>query len=355
MAGDRLVYDDKRSALFQDGKLVEYICDMPAEALHIGAICHARITQIFPKQKRANCQLADGQMASLRLDGKSKALAGDLIWVTLSAMPRQQKPWQAEQGISRAGHLIVLHCGKTEVRSSHKSKDEITPDFLAAIAKALPAGWGGVLKRNAQQASLQDVLDEIDKLLAPLAPISESLADIAAGKAVPSLVGKTGVLYHGDLGKLLLTLAAPTAELVYDSDAITWDEIDYQAEQASKTNVILDNGAELSIEPTKALIAVDVDSAASKLAPLALAKFAAPEIMRLIRLASYSGVIVIDMPRLAFRDMAPILDEMRRLSFYDSRHPDVLGLSRAGLIELVVRHRLAPLSSRLHAQDGIAR
>ena len=116
--------------------------------------------------------------------------------------------------------------------------------------------------------------------------------------------------------------------------------------------VHLANGAVLSFEPTKALIAVDVDSAASKLAPLALARAVAPEIMRLIRLNSYSGVIVVDMPRLAFKDMAPVIEVMRDAARHDMRHPDVLGISRAGLIELVVRHRLAPLANRLDGPKG---
>lgn len=337
-----LVYDEGRAALFQQGKLAEYIVNPPEDGLSLGAICLARIAQTFPKQKRANCQLANGVMASFRMDDGGKLASGglasgDLAYVTLSAMGRQNKPWQAEQGINRAGRLIVLHHGKQGVRLSHKAKGQIDEAVISAVSEALPEGWGAVLKRASIGAGIEAVTDEIRALLAPLAmPLH-----------LDRLQTEPSYLYHGDDAKLMLSLAAPEAMMRYEDDEVTWHDIEDDARDACEREVVLSNGAVLSFEVTKALIAVDVDSAASKLAPLALAKAVAPEIMRLIRLASYSGVIVVDMPRLAYKDMAPVIDVMREAAADDVRHPDVLGISRAGLIELVVRHRLAPLASRL--------
>ena len=49
------------------------------------------------------------------------------------------------------------------------------------------------------------------------------------------------------------------------------------------------------------------------------------------------------------KDMGAILSIMRKAAARDIRNPDVLGISRAGLIEIVVRHRLSPLAERLTA------
>ena len=339
MTKAELIYHEDGAALFEHGRLVEYIKNPPPNSLSVGAICLARITQLFPKQKRGQCQLPSGEVASLRLDNTQDYLSGALMWVTLTAMGRQHKPWQAESGISRAGRLIVLHHGLDEVRVSHKAKGAIDESIIAQVRAALPNGWGAVLKRASAAASAEMIQDEIAALLAPLT------LPIGSG----SYPDAPSCLYQGDSPQVMLSIAAPDATLRYDDEAALWDEIEDAAYEAAERDILLDNGARLSFEATQALLAVDVDSGTSKLGPLALARATAPEIMRIIRLASYSGVIVIDMPRLAFKDMAAILDEMRDLAQNDIRHPDILGVSRAGLIEMIVRHRLAPLSARLSA------
>lgn len=335
-----LVYDEGRAALFEDGQLVEYMGQDDPNDYAIGAIVHARITQMFPKQKRAQCQLEGGQIASFRVDDKARLTAGQLCWITLSAMARQHKPWQAEQGISRAGRLIVLHHGTQAVRLSHKAKGQIDETIISAVSEALPEGWGAVLKRASIGTTPSAIITEMSRLLTPLTLPVDLRAEAATSLCI----------YRGDDAKETLTLSCgPDMIARHDSDSAAWDEIEDSAKDACEREVILPNGAVLHFEQTQALMAVDVDSASSQLAPLALAKYCAPQIMRHIRLASYSGVIVVDMPRLGMKDMGGILDIMRKAAARDIRNPDVLGVSRAGLIEIVVRHRLSPLAERLTA------
>ena len=335
-----LLYNDAIAALFEDGTIVEYMPEMASHHYGVGAICLARITQIFNKQNRAQCQLETGEIASFRLSDKVKLVSGELCWVTLSAMGRQQKPWQAEQGISRAGRLIVLHHNRQGVRVSHKAKGAFDEAQLTQIEAILPDGWGAVLKRASFAAAMDEIIAEIDQLSNPLANRLEA--------ALRSQAPMT--LFYGDKGKDYLALAASRdVKERFVADGHEWDEIEDSARQACEAEVVLPNGAVLQFDQTRALMAVDVDSAASKLSPLALARYVAPHIMRLIRLASYSGVILVDMPRLGTQDMAGILEMMRQEAQKDIRHPDVLGVSRAGLIEIVVRHRLSPLIERLAA------
>ena len=333
-----LIYNDVTAALFEDGRLVEYMPEAVPDHYGIGAICHARVTQIFKKQNRAQCQLESGEIASFRLSRKTNLVSGDLCWVTVSAMARQQKPWQAEEGISRAGRLIVLHYDSQGVRASHKAKGAFDEAHLTQIAKALPDGWGAVLKRASFAASIDEITAEIEKLVQPvLAGLDDALRSQAPM-----------TLYQGDKGQDYLALTAgPELQMRFDDDKDDWEEFEDLARHACEPEVILPNGAVLQFDQTRALLAVDVDSATSKLGPLACAQYVAPHIMRLIRLASYSGVILVDMPRLGIQDMAGILEVMRQEAQKDIRHPDVLGVSRAGLIEIVVRHRLSPLKERL--------
>ena len=333
-----LFYDDSRAALFEDGQLVDYWPSDTQSPYGIGAIHYARVTQLFAKQNRANCQLDTGEIASVRFSAKDKLTAGQLCWITLSAMPRQHKPWQAELGISRAGRLIVMHYGQDTLRVSHKAKEAIDDALLRTLKAALPDGWGAVLKRASLDASTDDIIAEMTRLVSAL---PDPLPDVRHHN-------QPFCFYHGETGRDYVTLGAlANHERRRLDDAVRWDEISAEAKLACEQVVSLSNGAVLTVEQTQAVLAIDVDSAQSRLSPLALARAVAPHIMRLIRLAHYSGVIVIDMPRLGFSDMTAILAEMRHHATRDIRHPDVLGVSRAGLIEIVVRHRLSRLSERM--------
>lgn len=335
MIKSELFYDDDRGALFEDGKLVEY---WPAsqDDYHIGAICILRITQIFKKQKRAQCQLPNGALVSFRLTDAKGLSVGSFCWITLTAQPRQHKPWQAEQGISRAGKYIVLHYGASGLRISHKAKGNIDTKWLDEVKTHLPDGWGGVLKRASAGVSAEDIVAEIKLLTKGI--------DLPP----PASITEPKIIYNGDSGYDLYCLAAaPHTILQQQSDNVFWQEIEEQVAEACSQNITLPSGARLSFELTQALTAVDVDSATSQLAPAALAKHVAPEIMRFIRLACYSGIIIVDMPRMGTKDIAEVLEVMRSCATKDMRHPDVLGVSRAGLIEIVVRHRLAYLGDRV--------
>ncbi|MGC6516503.1 MAG: ribonuclease E/G [Candidatus Puniceispirillaceae bacterium] len=339
----QLVYDEGRAALIEDGKVADYVplAGLKAGDYRIGAILKARITQVFAKQNRAQCQLPDGQIASFRLAGKSNGQSGKLVsgaycWITLSAMPRQHKPWQAEFGISRAGHMIVLHYGTRGVRLSHKAKGVVDDGVINALSSVLPEGWGAVIKRAGIGASAAYICEEALYLL----------QDITT--PLPDHEHKMAVAYDGDMPYGLLRYGVPEGGIQrQETDADFWAELEDEALDCCERVINLASGAVITIEHTQALIAIDVDSGTAKLSPFALAKQVMPEIMRVIRLASYSGVIVIDLPRLGIAHKQEIVDEVRECAIKDSRHPDILGFSRAGLLEVVVRHRLSLLKDRV--------
>ena len=92
MRGDELIYSDNVAALFHKGQLVDYWPHpLGNESEYsIGALLQERITSVSAPQNRAICQLPNGELASFRLPTKSKYVVGDLVSLTLTAMPRQQ-------------------------------------------------------------------------------------------------------------------------------------------------------------------------------------------------------------------------------------------------------------------------
>ena len=349
----QLLVDDldspSRAALYEQGALVEYFTKDDQENLRLGAIVAVRISRIFARQNRAECKLPEGQTASFRLGGGAKLKAGDMAVITLSAAPRQHKPWQAEQGISRAGRYVILHYGQTGVRASYKAKTQntaLSDEINTAISKALNndndkgQGWGCVLKRaclerlNAGEDMLALILDEIKALLEPI--------DEAALASAPKLA-EPKILYQGDdllLAGRLASISPPLIQI--EADTLIWDEITDKITKATAEQYVLDSGIMLTTQMTQALTAIDIDSAASQLGPRDVARQSARPVMQLIRLARLSGVVLVDMPRLPVGDRDAVLAAMREEASCDRRHPDILGFSRAGLIEIVIRHHYAP-------------
>ena len=347
MTNAELIYDSKgRAALFEDGVLVDYHKDHNDDndrsaAYHIGGLFAARVSQIFTGQNRAECRLPNGQMASFRLSRKSNIVSGDMVFITLSAMMRQHKPWQAEVGLSRAGRLIVLNYGTAEIRVSQKAgaRDHaLDATAKQALVAILPEGWGAIIKRAGMMADDKALQEEARQLLAPVMGCLQDL----------SLPAEPRMYYQGDEARRLLCLSANgTLAETQNDDAAWWQEIEADLSDKWDSPYHDDKGFTIHVEQTQALIAIDVDSGTSRFDPATLARHAVPRIMALIRLYALSGVIIVDLPRLKPSVMANCLDQFRKLAQKDIRHPDILGVTRAGLIEIVVRHRLAPLQDRL--------
>lgn len=343
-----LVLDDehepRRLALYEDGQLVEYFEKNAQADCYLGAIIAARITRIFASQRRAETKLPNGALASFRLGAKPYPKAGDITLLTLTAEPRQHKPWQAEQGISRAGRLVVLHAGQTGVRLSHKAKagkQAVPQEIAAAIMNILPEGWGAVIKRNVldntdyDEALVSLITEEVKTLLAPLDKA------LQGGIITPT---EPQYIYHGDDILMAGQLAASAAsQSRIETDPQFWDETSDKLEFAYGPHITLENGIVITIEMTQALTAIDIDSGTSQLGPKEIARQSAKPIMRLIRLARLSGIVVVDMPRLPLADMEAVLSSMRKEARRDRRAPDILGVSRAGLIEIIIRHHYAPI------------
>ena len=328
--------NDTKCAIFEKGRLVDYFIKSSGEET-LGQLAYVRITQLFPAHHRAEITLPDGTNASMRLSPKQPYKVGDIIPVTVTAMPRQHKPWQVELGFQRVGRLVMLHYGGADVRLSKKAADpaSLTPDAKSIIQAALPEGWGAVIKRGCEALNPDDIIAEIQSLMAPLPKIAEF------NGTEPALI------YGGDDVRFQagLALNGPTQIRVNDETAL-WDDIDQMAANALALPYEMTNGARLFCEATQACTVFDVDSGASGLSPSALAEIALEEVLWLIRLASLSGVILIDVPRLPYKAQQALLAKLSPIALRDRRHPEILGFSRAGLLEITVRHGRAPLTVR---------
>ncbi len=112
--------------------------------------------------------------------------------------------------------------------------------------------------------------------------------------------------------------------------------------------VKLPGGARLSIHPTPALTAIDVDAGAAtaarvakSAAQLALNRAILPALATEIRLRNLSGAILVDLAGLPARRRAALAPDLTAALADDPLHPHLLGFTRLGLAE-IVRQRINP-------------
>src|SRR5208337_4737533 len=106
--------------------------------------------------------------------------------------------------------------------------------------------------------------------------------------------------------------------------------------------VDLPGGARLSIHPTPALTAIDVDAGAATAsggakgaAQLALNRAILPALAAEIRLRNLSGAILVDLAGLPARRRAALAPDLAVALADDPLHPRLLGFTKLGLAEIV--------------------
>lgn len=144
------------------------------------------------------------------------------------------------------------------------------------------------------------------------------------------------------------------------------DAIEAEVEGLSEPQVELASGARLSIYPTPALVAIDVDAGGAlpkARGHLALNRTVVPELARQIRLRALSGAILVDLAGMKVKQRASLGPALSVALAGDPLRPRFLGFTALGLAEIVrprVRAPLyevlaGPLAAGLHALRLVAR
>ena len=291
-----------------------------------GSVHKLHIDRVFAKLGRATARLDDGTAVSIRVTARDEVRAGDLATITISSAPRDGKPWQAVVGARIVGRDVILLPGETgiaESRQLEKTPDDEVKGRIAALCTT-PPGFGVILRRTAG--------DGVDLLACVAALIDEWRRD-ARELAAP------GCVHHGGDLRARIGRAVPGAHIepvahdqadAFDAD---WDEVVATTRQPE---VGLAGGGRLWIEPTRALTAIDADSGDGSLATL----FAeAPEVIATqLRLRQCTGLVAIDMPRMAPPARQKFDAALAAALAVDPRHPEWIGRTRGGLLECRIAH-----------------
>lgn len=353
---DRLCVDNKETprwaALFSGPHLCEFW--QASNRPHLGAHHLARITQRHEQHRRLTAiiagdipisfQIHDSKAQDSAAGAAGKLDSGQMVPATITADARADKPIQASFGRQLAGRFILINLDAGDglsLRLSKKQSDSLSEAKRAALLECLPPLPDGacyILRR----AGFKTLINQQHLIEAEATALLSAWQDhkVLGDKTIPhclyrgrNFVEQTQLLYPD----ITVSLA----------EQIDVDEAELQAETALSEQHICRNGAVLWIEPTRTAVMIDIDSAASKLGPSELAGDVLPEIVAALRLRQLSGRIILDLPRVSKGRQKEIEGTLRKMAATDPRHPDIIGFTASGLLEIKIRHGRMPLAEMM--------
>ncbi|MEA1867803.1 MAG: Rne/Rng family ribonuclease [Thermodesulfobacteriota bacterium] len=276
--------------------------------------------------------------------------------------------------LSIPARYLVLMPGTAQVGVSRKIEDEEERQRLKQILKAckLPEGVGLIARTVAEGVPKV----EIQKDLRYLARLWSNLRKKAQSAQAPALIYRDRDLVKrflrnyltSDVKEILvdrqeiydnikafLRIIAPrqvATVRLYQGDVPIFSHFDIETliEQVYQPNVSLPSGAHIVIEPTEALVSIDVNSGKNvrgkniEETALKTNLEAAEEIARQLRLRDLGGIIVIDFIDMRNRTYRQQVEKrMRKCLKKDRARTETARISRFGVLELVRQKIRSPV------------
>ncbi len=367
MSIDTIVYETKnnstRIALLGEGSLKELEIIEANRALE-GNIYLGKVAK---KVELANgkigffIELGEGREAFLNAEeyglDELKISEGQSLVVQVAQEKRAEKGPKVTRALQFVGENLVYCPYKLSVEASSKISDRAKAEAYRQLVLENTSGQEGwIVRTSAVNETEKQIVDEMNYLRNVYEDVRQKARKLSApallyAKANPifEYVSK----YMLDLKKVVLNTRNVEEDLKkrFGEEVVT--EIDAQPfetfgledaiVEALNKEVKLRNGGRITIEETKALVAIDVDSGRDngKGSLTHLNEEAAVEIAKQIRLRNLSGKIMIDFAGSSdYRFLKPVIEVLEKEVAKDSTRTSVLGLSRAGNVELIrVRRR----------------
>lgn len=360
-------HEQKKANIYK-GTITRVEPSLEAAFVDYGAERHG----FLPLKEIAKTYFPDGYRFEGRPSIKDVIKEGQEVIIQIDKEERGQKGAALTTFISLAGSYLVLMPNNPRAGGiSRRIEGDERTELKQALSKLdLPDGMGLIVRTAGVGKSYEELAWDLSVLITHWNAIS----DAAQSKAAPFLIHQeSNVIVRAirdylrrDVGEILIDnqsvfekalqhiqlvrpdFASRVKQYKGDVPLFSHYQIETQIESAFQREVRLPSGGSIVIDPTEAMISIDINSArATKGGDIEETAFntnleAADEIARQLRLRDAGGLVVID-----FIDMTPVRHQREvenRLK--DAVRPDrariQLGrISRFGLLEMS-RQRLRP-------------
>lgn len=343
MKGSQILIDTWRgrpaAALMRDGLLDDLLIDAPDDMPRLGAIYRGRADRALKGQGGWTVTLPDGAGFVRGGDGLSPG-GPALLQVTGYAEPG--KPVPLTNRILFKSRYCIVTPGAPGANISRAIKDEETRVALRALLAevALPDDLGVILRSAAATATEDDIADD----LAETCALARAILEETAGPP-----------------ELLLDGSAPDMLAWRDwSDVAAHDVVElpgcFASHGAAEQITALDGprvdllgGGHMYVEPTRALVAVDVNTGGETglAAGLKVNIAAARALPRALRLRGLGGQIVVDFAPMPKKDRHVFEQALRAALRTCPVETALVGWTPLGHFELSRKRERLPLAQAL--------
>lgn len=324
----------KAAALVVDGRLDDLLMDASSKEPAPGTIFRAIADRVVKGQGGAFMRLPGGASGFLRQPGALKSGQPVLVQVTGYAEPGKAIPVTAK--LLFKGRHAILTPGAPGVNLSRSIHDEARRDALLELVADIDLGaCGAILRSGADAAEGDAILQELDVMLQIATPILQA----ATGTTPEHL------LDGPDAQQLALRDWATPDDLDDEPGAFARHDIIEMIETCRAHRVDLPGSTTAYIEPTRALVAVDVNTGpdTSPAAGLKANIACARDLPRQLRCRGLGGQITIDFAPMPKRDRKQIEQALRTAFRGDAIETALVGWTPLGHYELQRKRERLPL------------
>jgi Ribonuclease G/E len=329
------------AALFVDGRLEELAVDPDDDTPLPGAIYRALADRPMKGAGGLFVRLPGGQSGFLRqTDGVA---AGKPLLVQVTGPAEGGKALPVTARLLFKSRFAIVTPGAPGLNISRRIRDEGAREALAALAAEGMAGAAPDLGLILRSACLEAEEEAVAEDIAAMRALAEAvLADV---EGAPELLVE-GATAH-DLA--FRDWLDPAPDAVESDPGCLAAQGGLEAIAALLSpRVELAAGAHMAVEPTRALVAVDVNTGpdTSPGAGLKANVAAARELPRQLRLRGLGGQVVIDFAPMPKRDRA-VLDQVLKAAFKAEGEATLAGWTTLGLYEMTRRRDRLALAALL--------
>ena len=335
------VRDQPAAALIVDGQLEDLMIDPATDAALPGAIYRAVADRPVKGQGGLFVKLPGGSGFLRQTAGIAP---GDRLLVQVTGPAEPGKATPVTTRLLFKSRYAILTPGAPGLNISRKIREDDTRAALDDLAKQAMKGasadLGLILRSASEMAEPEDVASDIADMRA--------LADAV----LVDVNGPPELLVEGASAQETAwrDWADPAPDEVIDSAGGFADHgVHDMIDALRQPHVALTGGGHMMIEPTRALLSVDVNTGpdTSPAASLKANIAAARELPCQLRLRGLGGQIVIDFAPMPKKDRA-ILDQVLRGAFKgEAAETNLAGWTTLGLFEMTRKRDRLPLSEVL--------
>lgn len=292
---------------------------------------------------------------------------GQSIIVQVAQEQRAEKGAKVVRAVQFVGEYIVYCPYRLSVEASPRIEDkQALEEYREKVLENTTGQEGWILRTSSVEVPFEAIAKEMEELRNAY----EAVRIKARSAKAPSLLYSRGnplldavkrnamtlekiILNSRNLEAELKAEFGDKYEIEINSEPFAEYGIEEVISDALQKTVMLPGGGRIIIEETRACVAIDVDSGDDKGhgSVSRLNEEAAREIACQIRLRNLSGKILVDFAGSSeYKYIKPVIEVLEQELAKDSNKSRVMGLSKAGMVEILRVRRRPPLSDLMTAE-----